>query len=122
MYIENGELVRHTEVGVGGVRCHLLVTERHVLNSESVTRIDQCVIRVAALPEHFRNAFLLQALGDVHRSGHQSNAPFIDPLQPFGTATMRVAATIGPVAGRCSTDTAAAPTAAIAHATQSADP
>ena len=122
MHIENGELVRHAEVRVGGVRCHLLVTERHVLNSESVTRIDQCVIRVAALPEHFRNAFLLQALGDVHRSGHESAAPSIDPLQPFGTARIGVAATIRSVARGCSSDTAAAPAAAIAHATQSADP
>src|SRR4249919_3056881 len=82
MHVEDGEFVRDAEVRVGGMRRHLLVTERHVLNPETVTRIDQRIVGVAALAEYFRDAFLLQAFGDVHRSGHQSDTPEPDLLRP----------------------------------------
>src|SRR5437899_5033474 len=75
MHVEDGEFVRDAEVRVGGMCGHLLMTERHVLDPETVTRVDQRIVGVAALAEHFRDAFLLQAFGDVHRSGHTSDAP-----------------------------------------------
>ena len=48
----------------------LLVTKRYVLDSYLVARIDQRVIRVPALAEHLRDAFLPEAFGDKHRSIH----------------------------------------------------
>ena len=49
--VEDGELVRHAEVRVGGVRRLLLVPERHVLDAELVAGVDQRVVGVAALAE-----------------------------------------------------------------------
>jgi hypothetical protein len=49
----------------------LLVTERDVLDAELVTGIDQRVVGVAALSEHFRHALLLEAVGHEHRSSHK---------------------------------------------------
>ncbi len=51
MHVEDGELVGHAEVGVGGVGGLLLVPERDVLDAQLVARIDQRVVRVAALAE-----------------------------------------------------------------------
>jgi len=52
----------------------LLMSKRDVLDAYFVTRIYQCVIRVSALSEYLRDAFLLQACGDKRRSIHSRDS------------------------------------------------
>src|SRR5207237_6437536 len=61
---------------IRGVDRHLFVPERHVFDPESLTRVDQRVVCMAALAEHFRDAFLFQAFGDEHRSSHGGRSPY----------------------------------------------
>ena len=68
--VQDSELVRDAEVGVGRVGGLLLMTERDVFDAELVAGVDQRVVRVPALAEYFAHSLLLEAVSDEHRSGH----------------------------------------------------
>jgi hypothetical protein len=69
--------VRDAEICVGCVRGLLFVPERHVLDAQLVTRVDQRVVRVAALAEHLLDTFLSETFGDEHGSGHAQGSPHV---------------------------------------------
>src|SRR5438067_4844407 len=61
MNVDDRQTMRDAVIGVGGVRRLLLVSKRHVLDSKSMARVDQRIIRMAALTKHLGNTFLLKA-------------------------------------------------------------
>src|SRR4029453_17733521 len=87
--------MRNAEIRVRRMGGHLLVAERDVLDPQLVAGIDQRVVRVPALPKDFRDAFLLEAVGDEHRSGHGS-APGYSVDVARGLQTLRQRALNGP--------------------------
>ena len=75
MNINDGQFVGHPVISVRCVRRLLFMAERNVLDTQSMTRINESVIRVTALPENFSDTFLLQALRYKHRAVHVFIAP-----------------------------------------------
>jgi hypothetical protein len=70
--IDDRQTMRNPVISIRSVNRLLLVSEGHIFDSKSMARIDERVIRMATLAEHLRNAFLLKALGDEHRSSHST--------------------------------------------------
>jgi len=77
VHVDDRQPVGHAEISVGRVCGLLFVPERHVLDPQLVARVNQRVIRVAALAEYLFDTFLSQAFGDEHRSGHAQGSPHI---------------------------------------------